>query len=135
MGRGLAHLFARAGHEIILGSRDPARAQRVAQSIRRELAEARISGTGLEGAAQAGELVVLAVPFSAAGPILKNLDSALDAKALDAKIMVDITNPFGVVPIAYLEGAPAPGRGEARQSRPLHGPARCDSVEPGGHRA
>lgn len=93
MGSGLARMFARAGHEVILGSRDPAKAQRAAERIRRELGAAGVSGAALDEAAQVGELVVLAVPFSAAGPLLKRL-----AAALEGKVVVDITNPFGAVP-------------------------------------
>lgn len=62
-GRGLAVRAARAGHEVLLGSRDPARAAEVAASLE-AAAGAGIRGVGNEDAA-AAELVVAATPYHA----------------------------------------------------------------------
>ena len=85
-GRGLGRRFAMAGHEVLLGSRDAARAQQVAD----ELADAgNVSGAANADAALA-ELVVVAVPYEGHADLLASL-----ADALADKIVVDCVNPLG----------------------------------------
>lgn len=85
MGVRLAALFADAGHTVILGSRDPARAARIA----RELPHGRVRGATYEAAAEPP--VVLPAAF-----IRDGLFDALEPLRahLDGKLLIDITNPF-----------------------------------------
>ena len=93
MGRGLARTFLKAGHEVILGSRNSNSADREAANIKRDLPQAAVRGTDLKSAASDGNLIVLAVPFRDAAGLVASL-----ADSLEGKIILDITNPFGAVP-------------------------------------
>ena len=91
LGAGLALRWAKAGHQIILGSRDGERAQVAAQEM-----SAKISGTsttlsGMENgaAAAAGELVVITVPYASHGDTLETI-----RPHLNGKILVDVTVPL-----------------------------------------
>ena len=94
MGQGLARGYAAVGHKVFLGSRSPGRAADIAS----ELAGG-VSGGSLAEAAEFGELGVLAVPF---GDAVSTVEPLRDA--LDGKIVVDITNPFGAVPPGRVAG-------------------------------
>ncbi|WP_282025409.1 NADPH-dependent F420 reductase [Limimaricola cinnabarinus] len=91
-GQGLALRFARAGVEVVLGGRDGPRAAAVAEELQTQLPEgaAKIRGLDNEGATEAaGEMVILAVPFSAHNATLEALKPALAGK-----ILVDIVVPL-----------------------------------------
>jgi len=88
-GRGLALRWAAAGHRVIIGSRDAARAADAAKAISAALPQARIEGDESLAAAQAAHIVVLAVPYAA------QLDTARRiAPALAGKILIDVTVPL-----------------------------------------
>jgi NADPH-dependent F420 reductase len=88
-GSGLAYRWALAGHEVIIGSRDAARAQAGAAELNQLLAgKATLRGAGNAEAAQA-EVVVLTVPYSAQ---VATADSV--AQQLQGKILVDVTVPL-----------------------------------------
>jgi NADPH-dependent F420 reductase len=84
-GRGLVRRFAAAGLPVVLGSRDAARAQATA----REFGD-RVSGADNAGAAAAGDVVVVAVPWDGHRELLAAL-----APALEGKVVVDCVNPLG----------------------------------------
>ncbi|MCP8687698.1 NADPH-dependent F420 reductase [Marinobacterium sedimentorum] len=91
-GRGLALRFARAGIEVAIGSRDAARAADAAAELGALLspAAARISGHDIRTAvAQADELVILAVPYSAHDATLESIRDLLVAK-----VLIDIAVPL-----------------------------------------
>lgn len=83
MAKGLAARFANAGHAVIIASRDAAKAQAAAQEVGNGVSSAPIAS-----ATQSAEIIVLAVPFNAAGEIIDA------AGGLAGKIVVDITNPM-----------------------------------------
>lgn len=83
MASGLAVLFARAGHQVTLASRDPSRARAIAAGL-----GSTIQGGPLAGAADSAGIVVLAVPFGAAADVIEA------AGGLAGKIVIDITNPM-----------------------------------------
>jgi NADPH-dependent F420 reductase len=87
MGRGLARGYAKAGHEVFLGARNPEKAIKAAAAI-----EGNVSGGTLDDAAQEGDVIVLAVPFREAADVVRRQQDRLAGK-----IVVDITNPFGAV--------------------------------------
>jgi 8-hydroxy-5-deazaflavin:NADPH oxidoreductase len=74
VGTALRNLFERAGHDVFLGSRQPSVDDR--------------SVSVLE-AAQRGQMVVMAVPYSAARQILRDI-----AATLVGKIVIDPMNPL-----------------------------------------
>ena len=83
MARGLAALFAKAGHRITMASRDIEKAQAVARELGGGVAAAEIANV-----AQAADIVVLAVPYESAAEVVAA------AGGLAGKVVVDITNPM-----------------------------------------
>jgi 8-hydroxy-5-deazaflavin:NADPH oxidoreductase len=86
--RTLASGFLRHGHEVMLGTREPAKLA----DWNHQNPKARIGGVA--EAAQFGEVAVLAVKGSAAAAALR----AAGAAALSGKIVVDATNPLADAP-------------------------------------
>ncbi len=78
----LAIRWARAGHEIIIGSRREEKALRVAQQLNERLGHSRVVGMTNEAAAQACEVAVLTVPYAAQNALLRTLKEALRGKLL-----------------------------------------------------
>lgn len=90
-GSGLGYRFAKAGHSVVLGSRAPERAAAAAA----ELAARLPSGAGISGAenvaaAQAADIVLVAVPFTGHREIVATLRSAAAGK-----IVISCVNPLG----------------------------------------
>jgi 8-hydroxy-5-deazaflavin:NADPH oxidoreductase len=88
-GSGLAIRWAKAGHQIIIGSRDAAKAQAVAADLNGRLNSSEISGATFADAAKAAEIVVLTVPFAAQISTVETLRSHLQGK-----ILIDVTVPL-----------------------------------------
>jgi NADPH-dependent F420 reductase len=84
-GRGLARRLALAGHQVVLGSRDRARAESAAEGL-----PASVSGADNAAAAAAGDVVIVAVPWEGHRELLVSL-----AEPLAGKIVVDCVNPLG----------------------------------------
>jgi NADPH-dependent F420 reductase len=87
LGSGLAQRWARAGHAIAIGSRDPAKARAHAEALRAE-------GLVVEGgdnfwAAGEGEIVVVTVPYAAHADTIRGI-----AAAVAGKVLVDTTVPL-----------------------------------------
>jgi predicted dinucleotide-binding enzyme len=74
--------IAKAGYTVEVASRDPAKAQALAD----ELAVTATAGT--YGAAPEGDIVILAVPYAHAAAVLTDYGDALHGK-----VIVDVTNP------------------------------------------
>lgn len=87
-GQGLALGWARAGRELIIGSRVPERAVQTAEAINREAGRAVATGMLNREAAAAGEIVVLTVPYDAHEKTLLDI-----REAVRGKILVDVTVP------------------------------------------
>jgi len=88
-GRGLALRWAAAGHHVIVGSRDAARAQAAAKEIAAKLPSARIEGAVSLDAAQKAGIVVLAVPYAVQLETVRGIKPALAGK-----ILIDVTVPL-----------------------------------------
>jgi len=102
-GMGLALRWARAGETIIIGSRDAAKAQKVAESIAQKVGpDARVSGMENSAACAAADILMLTVPFEGQAALLKQLKSSITP----GSILIDAT-----VPLAAAVGG--------RPSRPL----------------
>jgi NADPH-dependent F420 reductase len=88
-GRGLARRFAAAGHHVVIGSRSPERAEKIAA----EYADLEDSGGivgGSNSEAAAAELVIVTVPYEGHATLLSSLTNELAGK-----IVVDCVNPLG----------------------------------------
>ena len=88
-GRGLARRFAAAGLPVVIGSRSAERAADAASALATATGGS-VTGADTAGAAEAGDLVVGAVPWDGHGELLKSL-----ATALAGKVVVDCVNPLG----------------------------------------
>lgn len=88
-GRGLASRFAEAGHDVFVGSRDAAKAERIVGELRNRWGDrvGALKGVGNHEAAEAGELAMIAVPAGAAATTAADL-----AGALAGKIVVSMAN-------------------------------------------
>ena len=89
LGSGLAKRWARAGHEIVIGSRDAGRAGDTAARFNEEAETSSISGLENSDAAAAGEIVVLTVPYKNHAPTLEAIKDKVQGK-----IVVDVTVPL-----------------------------------------
>ncbi|HEX7948428.1 MAG TPA: coenzyme F420-0:L-glutamate ligase, partial [Phenylobacterium sp.] len=83
LGAALAGRLAAVGHEVWVGSRDPAKAQAFAAD------HPGSSGAGLADAAARAEIVVLAVPYAAHAETLAQIRDAVQGK-----IVIDTTVPL-----------------------------------------
>ena len=82
MATAIAGRIAKAGHTVEVVNRDLAKAQALADKL------AAGATTGTYGAVPAGDLVILAVPYSGAAAVMADYGDALDGK-----VIIDITNP------------------------------------------
>jgi 8-hydroxy-5-deazaflavin:NADPH oxidoreductase len=89
LGYGLAVRWARAGQPIVIGSREPSRAEEAADRVRGEAEGAEVEGLQNAEAATRGPIVFLTVPFRAQSETLTNLKDALS----EGQILVDCTVP------------------------------------------
>ena len=91
-GTGLALRWARAGETVIIGSRDGARAQQMAEAIRKRAAgaNAQISGMENSAACAVSDLLVLTVPFEGQAGLLKQLKPAIRP----GSVLIDATVPL-----------------------------------------
>jgi 8-hydroxy-5-deazaflavin:NADPH oxidoreductase len=87
-GRGLAMRWARAGHQVAVGSRDAERAREKAAELS-ALGFGTITGGDNVTVAAEAEVVLLSIPFGAHAQTLRELRGALQGK-----IVIDITVPL-----------------------------------------
>jgi 8-hydroxy-5-deazaflavin:NADPH oxidoreductase len=100
-GSALARRWAKAGHRVILGSRDAAKAAAAAKQIKTAVAGADISGAGNTEAAKAAEVVVLTVPYPAQRATVEQV-----RETLTGKILVDATVPLVPPKVARVQLPP-----------------------------
>jgi NADPH-dependent F420 reductase len=101
MGSGLGKQWAAKGHQVLFGSRDPQKAQALADSVGANAS----SGTYAE-ATQFGEVVLLAVPWRGVE------DSLARAGSFTDKILIDCTNPMTPDYMSLLVGHTSSGAEE-----------------------
>jgi NADPH-dependent F420 reductase len=90
LGYGLAVRWARAGREIVIGSRKADRAVEAAEKIAAEVPDAKVEGLENGEAVKRGPIVFLTVPFRAQSETLNNLREHL----ADGQLLVDCTVPM-----------------------------------------
>jgi hypothetical protein len=89
-GSGLGLRWAQAGYAVIIGSRDVARAKAAAKAINEKLDRPDlVSGLSNLDAAQACNIAVLTVPYSAHRATIESV-----REALKGKLLVDVTVPL-----------------------------------------
>src|SRR5512138_3391698 len=88
-GSGIALRFAHAGHRVLIGSRDAARAAEKAADLNKRLASPLIEGRDLPSAAGSAEIVVLSVPYAAQQATARQVQ-----EHLRGKILIDVTVPL-----------------------------------------
>ncbi|MDO7843177.1 NADPH-dependent F420 reductase [Sphingomonas immobilis] len=88
-GSGLAVRWAAAGHDVLIGSRDRARAETAAAELTALLPGGTIRGVDNAEAAHAAEIVVLTVPYA-----VQQATALAAAESLRGKILIDVTAPL-----------------------------------------
>jgi NADPH-dependent F420 reductase len=112
LGRGLAVRLAKAGHSLIIGSRNAEQAVSSAEAVSAVLADRGIAHPAISGAdnvatAQQGEIVFVTVPFGAHQPTLESIRDAVQGK-----VVVDVTVPLVPPKVARVQ---LPAEGSAGQ--------------------
>lgn len=88
-GRGLARRFAQAGLRVVVGSRTEEKGAAAAADLVAATG-GRVDGTDNRSAAEAGDIVLVVVPWDGHGDLVADL-----APTLAGKIVVDCVNPLG----------------------------------------
>ncbi len=103
-GKGLAFRWAKAGLEVIIGSRQAEKAQIAADEVNELIGNSgkKVVGRDNLTAAQEGEVVVLTVPFEFHVPMLEMLK-----EALAGKILIDVTVPLVPPKVTKVQMPPA----------------------------
>ncbi|MGW2788239.1 NADPH-dependent F420 reductase, partial [Streptomyces populi] len=83
-GRGLAYRLARAGQQVIIGSRSAERAGQAAEEL------GLLQGLGNAETARASDIVIVTVPWEGHGAVLEELRDDLAGK-----LVIDSVNPLG----------------------------------------
>jgi NADPH-dependent F420 reductase len=108
LGSGLAMRWAAAGYAVVLGSRSPEKAAAAARAIACANGAPPVRGDSNEGAARAGDVVVIAVPYASHDA---TLDEIKDAVA--GKIVIDAVVPLVPPKVSIVQ---LPAQGSAAQS-------------------
>lgn len=114
MATAIAGRVIKAGHAVEVIVRDPAKAQAFADKLGAG------TTTGTYGAAPKGDIVILAVPYSGAAPVVADFGDGLKDK-----VIIDITNP--VAP--DLSGLVTPGGSSGAQETARGLPAGAHVVK------
>jgi predicted dinucleotide-binding enzyme len=92
MARGIASRALVGGSDVQLLDRRPEKARALAKELSAQVSGGQVGAgqvsAGALGDPPAGNIVVLAVPYSAAAPVVQSYGAQLDGK-----VIVDITNP------------------------------------------
>lgn len=83
MGSALGQRWANANHQVFYGSRDPGHARNMV-----EMMGPNVQGGSIANAADFGEVILLAVPWSGVDDVLE------EAGDLEGGVVIDCTNPF-----------------------------------------
>lgn len=89
-GKGLAYRWAKAGHQIIIGSRQEEKAKAAAQEVAALLGtDSYVRGEANEVAAQEADVLVLTVPYAAHAEMCERMKPFAQGK-----IVIDVTVPL-----------------------------------------
>jgi 8-hydroxy-5-deazaflavin:NADPH oxidoreductase len=106
LGSGLARRWAAAGYPIVIGSRSQERAKAAAAEF-----AGQVRGDGNLAAAQAGEIVVIAVPYASHVEMLNEVKPACDGK-----IVIDAVVPLVPPKVSVVQLPPSGSAAQAAQA-------------------
>jgi 8-hydroxy-5-deazaflavin:NADPH oxidoreductase len=113
LGMALAWRLARAGHDVVVGSRSMQKAQAAASQIRARIDEpTEIKGMDNAEAAACAELIFVTVPFASHQAILADIKAAAEGK-----IVVDATVPLMPPKVATFQAPPQGSAALAAQAQ------------------
>ena len=98
LGYGLAWRWARAGHEVVIGSRVAEKAHKAAAELNRKPGAGSIRGTDNLTATKQAEVVVLTVPYAAHEATLESIKPGLSGQ-----ILIDTTVPLVPPKVAVVQ--------------------------------
>ena len=110
MAAAIGGLAAKAGHTVEVISRDAARARALVEQVGAG------ATTGTFGAAPAGDIVMLAVPYSTILDVVEQY-----GEALAGKVLVDITNPVASDHTSFVTPEDSFGAQEIARAAPADG--------------
>ncbi|WP_416896649.1 MAG: NADPH-dependent F420 reductase [Minwuia sp.] len=110
LGSGLALRWARAGYPVVIGSRTAEKAETAARDLAERIPGADVRGLDNVAAAEAGEIVVMTVPFSNHAATLGSVRDAVQGK-----IFVDVTVPLVPPKVSRVQMPPEGSAGKAAQ--------------------
>lgn len=113
-GGGLAIRWARAGHTIVIGSREADKARARAAELK-AAGHGSIDGADNVAAARDAEVVILTVPYAAHGDTVRAIQPVMDGK-----VLVDVTVPLRPPKVSRVQLPP--GRAAALEAQALLGP-------------
>jgi len=89
IGGTLARKWAAAGHQVVIGARDPSKTE-----VQQVASEIGAKASGVDEAVQGADAVLFAIPGGAMAATVASV-----AKALDGKLVIDATNNIGAQPV------------------------------------
>jgi 8-hydroxy-5-deazaflavin:NADPH oxidoreductase len=111
LGTGLAIRWAKAGHEIIIGSRTQQKADAAVAELKKLSPQTKARAMENSAAAAAGDIVVLTVPFEHQ---LSTLESV--RAGLQGKILIDVTVPLIPPKVGTVQLPPEGSAGKRAQN-------------------
>ena len=106
-GNGLGYRWARAGYNVIIGSRSAEKAEAAARELNQRLGGEAVRGMVNTQAAQACDIAVLTVPYEAQAASLESV-----RQELAGKILIDVTVPIRPPKVSVVQ---LPAKGSAAQ--------------------
>jgi hypothetical protein len=106
-GKGLAYRWARAGYNVIIGSRATEKAEAAAQELNERLGGEHVRGMLNPDAAWACDIAILTVPYDAHTATLESV-----RETLAGKVLVDVTVPVRPPKVSVVH---VPAQGSAAQ--------------------
>jgi len=106
-GKGLAYRWARAGYNVIIGSRTKEKAEAAAQELNARLGGDHVRGMLNPDAAWACDIAILTVPYEAHTATLESV-----RETLAGKVLVDVTVPVRPPKVSVVH---VPAQGSAAQ--------------------
>jgi len=106
-GKGLAYRWARAGYNVIIGSRTKEKAEAAAQELNQRLGGEPVRGMLNPDAAWACDIAILTVPYEAHTATLESV-----RETLAGKVLVDVTVPVRPPKVSVVH---VPAQGSAAQ--------------------
>jgi NADPH-dependent F420 reductase len=110
-GSGLALRWAHAGHTVVIGSRDAARAQAGADELNAILGKPLLTGKANADAVEGADIVVLTVPYTSQLATIEGLGGKLAGK-----ILVDVTVPLVPPKVSTVQLPPSDSAAVALQA-------------------